>query len=604
MLQTLKTYFGYDSFRPLQEEIIRHILDGNDALVLMPTGGGKSICYQLPALLREGTAVVVSPLISLMKDQVEALCANGISAGALNSSNDETENAALRRACTEGRLKLLYISPEKLLAEANYLLRDMHISLFAIDEAHCISQWGHDFRPEYAQMGILHQQFPHVPIIALTATADKITREDIIGQLHLNHPRTFISSFDRPNLSLTVKRGYQQKEKSKTILDFIARHPGESGIIYCMSRSKTESVAQMLQKQGIRTSVYHAGLSPSLRDKAQDDFINDRVQVVCATIAFGMGIDKSNVRWVIHYNLPKSIESFYQEIGRAGRDGLPSDTLLFYSLADLILLTKFATESGQQNINLEKLQRMQQYAESDICRRRILLSYFGEIADYDCGNCDVCKNPPERFDGTVIVQKALSAIVRTDQQIGTGVLVDILRGNMSPEVVGKGYQQLKTFAAGRDVPARDWHDYLLQMLQLGYFEIAYNENNHLKITSAGSDVLFGRATARLVVIRREEANETKRGRKRKETVPAQELPLGLPNTENEALFEALRKLRKRLADEEALPAYIVLSDKVLHLLSTSRPTNLEEFGNISGIGEYKKKKYGKEFINLIRKYSD
>lgn len=604
MLQTLKTYFGYDSFRPLQEEIIRHILDGNDALVLMPTGGGKSICYQLPALLREGTAVVVSPLISLMKDQVEALCANGISAGALNSSNDETENAALRRVCTEGRLKLLYISPEKLLAEANYLLRDMHISLFAIDEAHCISQWGHDFRPEYAQMGILHQQFPHVPIIALTATADKITREDIIRQLHLNHPRTFISSFDRPNLSLTVKRGYQQKEKSKTILDFIARHPGESGIIYCMSRSKTESVAQMLQKQGIRTAVYHAGLSPSLRDEAQDDFINDRVQVVCATIAFGMGIDKSNVRWVIHYNLPKSIESFYQEIGRAGRDGLPSDTLLFYSLADLILLTKFATESGQQNINLEKLQRMQQYAESDICRRRILLSYFGEIADHDCGNCDVCKNPPERFDGTVIVQKALSAIVRTDQQIGTSVLVDILRGNMSPEVVGKGYQQLKTFAAGRDVPARDWHDYLLQMLQLGYFEIAYNENNHLKITSAGSDVLFGRATARLVVIRREEANETKRGRKRKATVPAQELPLGLPNTENEALFEALRKLRKRLADEEALPAYIVLSDKVLHLLSTSRPTNLEEFGNISGIGEYKKKKYGKEFINLIRKYSE
>ncbi|EGF52742.1 MAG: DNA helicase RecQ [Bacteroides clarus] len=604
MLQTLKTYFGYDSFRPLQEEIIRHILDGNDALVLMPTGGGKSICYQLPALLREGTAVVVSPLISLMKDQVEALCANGISAGALNSSNDETENAALRRACTEGKLKLLYISPEKLLAEANYLLRDMHISLFAIDEAHCISQWGHDFRPEYTQMGILHRQFPQVPIIALTATADKITREDIIRQLHLNHPRIFISSFDRPNLSLTVKRGYRQKEKSKTILDFIARHPGESGIIYCMSRSKTESVAQMLQKQGIRTAVYHAGLSPARRDEAQDDFINDRVQVVCATIAFGMGIDKSNVRWVIHYNLPKSIESFYQEIGRAGRDGLPSDTLLFYSLADLILLTKFATDSGQEGINLEKLQRMQQYAESDICRRRILLSYFGETADHDCGNCDVCKNPPERFDGTIIVQKALSAIARTEQQISTGVLVDILRGTMSPEVVSKGYQQLKTFAAGREVPARDWHDYLLQMLQLGYFEIAYNENNHLKITSTGSDVLFGRATARLVVIRREETNETKQGRKRKVPAPGKELPLGLPDTESEALFEALRKLRKHLADEEALPAYIVLSDKVLHLLSTSRPATIEEFGNISGIGEYKKKKYGKEFVALIRKFSD
>ena len=603
MLQTLKTYFGYDSFRPLQEDIIRHLMDRKDALVLMPTGGGKSICYQLPALLSEGTAVVVSPLISLMKDQVETLCANGIAAGALNSNNDETENASLRRACMEGKLKLLYISPEKLLTEANYLLRDMHISLFAIDEAHCISQWGHDFRPEYTQMGILHQQFPQVPIIALTATADKITREDIIKQLHLNQPRVFISSFDRPNLSLTVKRGYQQKEKSKAILDFIARHPGESGIIYCMSRSKTESVAQMLQKHGIRSAVYHAGLSPARRDEAQDDFINDRVQAVCATIAFGMGIDKSNVRWVIHYNLPKSIESFYQEIGRAGRDGMPSDTLLFYSLADLILLTKFATDSGQQSINLEKLQRMQQYAEADICRRRILLSYFGENTTCDCGNCDVCKNPPERFDGTIIVQKALSAIARSEQQIGTGILVDILRGNMSSEVTERGYHRLKTFGAGREVPARDWHDYLLQMLQLGYFEIAYNENNHLKITQSGTDILFGRARALLVTIRREEAVQTTRGRKRKATVPTKELPLGLPNTESGELFEALRTLRKRLADQEALPAYIVLSDKVLHLLSTSRPTTIEDFGNISGIGEYKKKKYGKEFVELIRKYS-
>ncbi|WP_221656686.1 DNA helicase RecQ [Bacteroides uniformis] len=603
MLQTLKTYFGYDSFRPLQKDIIRHLMDRKDALVLMPTGGGKSICYQLPALLSEGTAVVVSPLISLMKDQVETLCANGIAAGALNSNNDETENASLRRACMEGKLKLLYISPEKLLAEANYLLRDMHISLFAIDEAHCISQWGHDFRPEYTQMDILHQLFPQVPIIALTATADKITREDIIKQLHLNQPRIFISSFDRPNLSLTVKRGYQQKEKSKAILDFIARHPGESGIIYCMSRSKTETVAQMLQKQGIKSAVYHAGLSSARRDEAQDDFINDRVQVVCATIAFGMGIDKSNVRWVIHYNLPKSIESFYQEIGRAGRDGMPSDTLLFYSLADLILLTKFATDSGQQSINLEKLQRMQQYAEADICRRRILLSYFGENTTCDCGNCDVCKNPPERFDGTIIVQKALSAIARSEQQIGTGILVDILRGNMSSEVTERGYHRLKTFGAGREVPARDWHDYLLQMLQLGYFEIAYNENNHLKITQSGTDVLFGRARALLVTIRREEAVQATRGRKRKATVPTKELPLGLPNKESGELFEALRTLRKRLADQEALPAYIVLSDKVLHLLSTSRPTTIEEFGNISGIGEYKKKKYGKEFVELIRKYS-
>ena len=601
MIQTLKRYFGYDSFRPLQEEIIRTVLDGRDSLVLMPTGGGKSICYQLPALLCEGTAVVVSPLISLMKDQVESLCANGVAAGALNSSNDETENAVLRRACMEGSLKLLYISPEKLIAEANYLLRDMHISLFAIDEAHCISQWGHDFRPEYAQMGFIREMFPNIPVIALTATADKITREDIVRQLHLNQPKVFISSFDRPNLSLTVKRGYQQKEKSKAILDFIGRHRGESGIIYCMSRSKTETVAQMLQKQGLRVAVYHAGLSSVRRDEAQDDFINDRVQIVCATIAFGMGIDKSNVRWVIHYNLPKSIESFYQEIGRAGRAGLPSDTLLFYSLADLILLTKFATESGQQGINLEKLQRMQQYAEADVCRRRILLSYFGETTTEDCGNCDVCKNPPQRFDGTVIVQKALSAIVRTEQQIGTSILVDILRGNNTPDVSEKGYQQLKTFGAGREVPARDWQDYLLQMLQLGYFEIAYNENNHLKITSSGSDVLFGRAQARLAVIRREESAPAK-GRKKKSTIPVRELPLGLPNTESEELFEALRALRKRLADQEALPAYIVLSDKVLHLLSTARPTTMEAFGNISGIGEYKKKKYGKDFVELIKKY--
>ena len=601
MRETLKTYFGYDSFRPLQEEIIQHILSGKDTLVLMPTGGGKSICYQLPALLTEGTTVVVSPLISLMKDQVEALQANGIPAGALNSSNDETENANLRRLCIEGKLKLLYISPEKLIAEKDYLLRDMNISLFAIDEAHCISQWGHDFRPEYTQMGVIHQQFPKIPIVALTATADKITREDIVRQLHLIQPRIFISSFDRPNISLTVKRGFQAKEKNKAILEFIHQHGKECGIIYCMSRNKTETVAQMLQKQGIRCGVYHAGLSTQHRDKTQNDFINDRIQVVCATIAFGMGIDKSNVRWVMHYNLPKSIESFYQEIGRSGRDGLPSDTILFYSLGDLILLTKFATESNQQNINLEKLHRMQQYAEADICRRRILLSYFGEITSEDCGNCDVCKNPPQRFDGTVIVQKALSAIARTEQQIGTSVLIDILRGSYTAEVTGKEYQTLKTFGAGRDISPRNWQDYLLQMLQLGYFEIAYNENNHLKITESGSDILFGRAKATLAVIHHE-ADTAGKGRKKK-IVVAKELPLGLPGTESEDLFEALRGLRKHLADQDGLPAYIVLSDKVLHLLSISKPTTIEEFGMISGIGEYKKKKYGKEFVTLIKQFA-
>lgn len=600
MIQTLKTYFGYDSFRPLQEEIIHNLISKKDSLVLMPTGGGKSICYQLPALLMEGTAIVISPLISLMKDQVETLRANGIPAGALNSSNDETKNANLRRACISGQLKLLYISPEKLLSEADYLLRDMTLSLFAVDEAHCISQWGHDFRPEYARMGFLRNQFPNVPMIALTATADKITREDIVRQLQLRQPQIFISSFDRPNLSLSVKRGYQPKEKSKAIVDFITRHRGESGIVYCMSRSKTETVAQMLQKHGIRCGVYHAGLSARQRNETQDDFINDRIEVVCATIAFGMGIDKSNVRWVIHYNLPKSIESFYQEIGRAGRDGMASDTILFYSLGDLILLTKFATESNQQNINLEKLNRMQQYAESDICRRRILLSYFGETTTEDCGNCDVCRNPPERFDGTIIVQKALSAIARTNQQVSITLLIDILRGNPTAEITEKAYTELKTFGAGRDIPARDWQDYLLQMLQMGYFEIAYNENNHLKITGSGSDVLFGRKKAMLVVIRREEPATAKR-RKKSAATPTQAWAEESRSKE-EDLFEALRALRKQLADQEALPAYIVLSDKVLHLLCLSRPTTVEAFGNINGIGEYKKKKYGKDFVALIRQF--
>ncbi len=601
MEQTLKKYFGYDSFRPQQKNIIQSVLNKKDALVLMPTGGGKSICYQIPALLSEGTAIVVSPLISLMKDQVEALRANGIATAALNSNNDETENMEIKRMCLSGKLKLLYISPERLLMEIDYLLRDMQISLFAIDEAHCISQWGHDFRPEYTKMGVLHERFPNVPVIALTATADKITRQDIIRQLHLKDPQLFITSFDRPNLSLDVKRGYQQREKHKELIHFINQHANESGIIYCMSRSKTESVAQMLQKHGIDSAVYHAGMSAQQRDRAQEDFINDRVQVVCATIAFGMGINKSNVRWVIHYNLPKSIESFYQEIGRAGRDGVAADTLLFYSLGDLILLTKFATESSQQSINTEKLQRIQQYAEADICRRRILLNYFGEQSEHDCGNCDVCRNPPERFDGTVIVQKALSAIVRTNQQIGSNMLVDILRGSFSADLIEKGYDKLKTFAAGRDIPGRDWQDYVLQMLQMGYIEIAYNENNHLKVTESGSNILFGKKEAQLVTIKRTEIPPKEKGRKKKEP-QSPSIFTGSNANEDKDLFQELRELRLRLASHEAIPPYIVFSDKVLHLLAAIQPTTIEAFGEINGVGEIKKNKYGKDFINLIKKH--
>lgn len=572
MLKTLKSYFGYTSFRPLQEKIISTILQKKDALVLMPTGGGKSMCYQLPALLMEGTTVVVSPLISLMKDQVESLQANGIVARALNSTNDDATNAQLHFECVQGRVKLLYISPERLMSEINYLLRDIHISLFAIDEAHCISHWGHDFRPEYTQLKAIRQHFPNIPVVALTATADKITREDIIRQLDMHNPEVFISSFDRPNLSLEVKRGYQQKEKIRAIVNFLRRHRNESGIIYCMSRNGTEKVAQLLENEGFDVGVYHAGMSNEQREMTQDDFINDRVQIICATIAFGMGIDKSNVRWVIHYNLPKSIENFYQEIGRAGRDGLPSETLLFYSFGDIVLLSKFAAESNQQGINLEKLNRMQQYAESDICRRRILLNYFGETMNHDCGNCDVCKNPPERFDGTIIVQKALSAIARANEQIGTRTLIDILKGYASQEVIEKGYDKLKTYGAGRDVPGKDWQDYLLQMLNLGYFEIAYNENNHLKITEAGKKVLFGKERAQLVVIKREESYGKKGSAKENKT--ASPAPLFTPTVfenEDEGLFEALRQLRKKLADQLAIPAYIVLSDKTLHLLALKNP---------------------------------
>ena len=604
--ELLKRHYGYDTFRPQQEAIIRNALEGKDSLVLMPTGGGKSLCYQIPALALPGTAIVISPLISLMKDQVETLKSNGIEAEALNSNNDTTMDTIIRRKCIEGQLKLLYISPEKLLSETDFLLKHINISLFAIDEAHCISQWGHDFRPEYTQLGKLRESFPRVPIMALTATADKITRRDILKQLQIEGCKEFVSSFDRPNLSLSVKRGYKEKEKLSFIQNFIKARPLEAGIIYCLSRKSTEKVAEHLRRMGIQALPYHAALSPRDRSQAQELFKNDQVQVICATVAFGMGIDKSNVRWVIHYNMPKSIESFYQEIGRAGRDGANAETILFYSLGDIVQLSEFAKQSGQQDINFDKLRRMQEYAESSICRRRILLNYFGEQMDHDCGNCDICQNPPRKFNGTKLCQMALSAMKRTNEQIRISTTVEIVKGLHSQEVNKMGYDQLKTFGVGKEHSTSDWQDYILQMLQLGLIEIAYDEKQHAKITPLGEDVLYGRREIQLCMIDHSTKEQIIRKSKPKLqlqipsiTIPGLAASTGVEDTN---LFEALRQLRALCAQEENMPPYIVFSDKVLHSLATIKPTTIEQFGFISGIGEFKKQKYGQRFVSLIQKF--
>ena len=611
-LMLLRSCYGYDSFRGQQWDIINHTLDGGDSIVLMPTGGGKSLCYQIPGLMSdEGFAIVISPLLALMNDQIDALQQNGIPALALNSEKSETENRQTVDLLMHGKVKLLYISPEKLLTEIDRWSSTItdRICLFAVDEAHCISQWGHDFRPEYTQLGTLKQRFPSVPIMALTATADRITRDDIARQLGTPHAQLFISSFDRPNISLNVVQGSTGKQKFRQIVQFINLHQGESGIIYCLRRIDAEKMAQKLTAAGIQARPFHAGMSVKDKQQIQRDFINDDLKVVCATIAFGMGIDKSNVRYVIHSNMPRNIEGYYQEIGRAGRDGLPAQALMFYSYGDVITLQQFARQSGQVQVNMDKLRRMQEFAESSVCRRRILLNYFNERYDHDCKNCDVCDNPPARFDGTTYAQMALSAIKRTGEQAGMYTVTDILRGWRKAEVIEKGYDRLKTFGVGRNLTTGEWNAYLLQMLQLGLFEVAYDESNHLKITEYGNEVLYGRQHIELSKYERRSFNVKKAPTSQPSPAPdltfsnEATLPDGRQVKQmDKELFERLRDVRKALATASHIAPYMVFSDKSLQAMATEKPTTQAEFSIIYGVGELKCQKYWRPFTAAILDY--
>ena len=578
----LKENFGFEKFRPNQEDIINCILSGQDTLAIMPTGGGKSICFQLPALIFPGITIVISPLIALMKDQVDGLKANGIEACYINSSQTEEERQFYLERLKSNTIKLVYIAPESL-SFLDSIFNSLSISLIAIDEAHCISSWGHDFRPAYTNLGYLKNRFPSTPILALTATADKATRKDISEQLNLKNPRLFVASFDRKNLSLEVRPAL---DRVKQIIDFIQDKPNESGIIYCLSRKTTEELADKLQKIGINAKAYHAGLDTKIRSKTQDEFINDDCKVVCATIAFGMGIDKSNVRWVIHYNLPKNIEGYYQEIGRAGRDGLPSETVLFESYGDVIQLQKFASEGLNAEVQLAKLERMKQYADALSCRRKILLSYFGELITENCGNCDICKNPPLFFDGTVIAQKALSAIIRLQETEPLPVIIDFLRGSKNAYIYEKQYQNLKTYGVGVDLSWFDWNQYLIQLINLGYCEIAFHKQNKIRLTALAKKVLFEGekvqlTTVQKINIEKHEVKETK------------------SKSVANSLFETLRKLRYEISKEEEVPAYVIFSDAALRQMETERPMSDTELLAIDGVGRAKLEKYGDAFIKAI-----
>ena len=586
----LQTVFGYDTFRHNQQEIIEHVLAGKDAVVLMPTGGGKSLCYQVPALCLPGITIVVSPLIALMKDQVDALKVNGIKAAFLNSTQSSAEQAFIFQQLKANQLKLLYLAPERLMGnETQFIqfLKQINVSLFAIDEAHCISQWGHDFRPEYLILGKLKENFPNIPLIALTATADKLTEKDIIEKLHFTQYKVFENSFNRPNIWYYVKpkRNYYEE-----LTDYLKDHKNNSGIIYCLSRTSTERLAEDLKHDGFNAEAYHAGLEKKLRDERQDKFLKDDINIIVATIAFGMGINKSNVRFVIHVDLPKNIEGYYQETGRAGRDGLHSEAILFYGAGDVMKLKRFAEVEGneaQTKIMLQKLDKMSKFCEIKTCRRKYLLNYFGDNAPDYCGSCDVCLNKPLLTEATITAQKILSTVARVKEGFGLRYIVDVLRGSNN-EKMREEHKSLSVYGIGKDVAKEEWMHYTKELVNYEYLQATDGQYPILKLTEKGKAVLFKKEKVYLSAPVNIEIA--------KEPVVYQE------HSYEKELFENLKQLRNKLAREENVPAYIIFSDSTLLDLATYLPLTQSELLKISGFGTFKAEKYGKPFLEIVQDY--